>query len=190
MDSIQNNCDYTAYSCDSYEDFKKGICIKCPKNGCNRMGYWASPSKSTGSLYLDTKSLRMKPSYCQNSYQVSLISGDNADNFIRGEFYLTIKTTKVLYENVLWDYGESVHKSGSTVSKLVPIGEGLRDDEEILSVSVSYTRISFLIGGWYYDTNWAFKYLEIFSGENQTTKRFCAVGLFVKSGNSLMFEGC
>jgi pancreatic triacylglycerol lipase len=55
IDSIENPSCYTSYPCSSIEEFKLGNCIECSKKGCNKMGYWADPSKDSGDLYLTTQ---------------------------------------------------------------------------------------------------------------------------------------
>jgi hypothetical protein len=53
IDSIENNCLYTAYPCRSNEEFKQGKCMKCySSNGCNRLGYYARSDRDKGDLYL------------------------------------------------------------------------------------------------------------------------------------------
>lgn len=55
-DSIKDKCLFNSFKCSSFEDLKKGRCSKCSVwKGCNRMGYWASGNRQTGSLYLDTQ---------------------------------------------------------------------------------------------------------------------------------------
>jgi hypothetical protein len=76
-DSIENKCKYTAYSCDSKEDFDKGACMQCSGKGCNRMGYWASKDKDTGKMFLNTQSPLSTP-YCMQNYAVTLY-GDEID---------------------------------------------------------------------------------------------------------------
>jgi hypothetical protein len=50
IDSIENKqCKYTGFPCDSFERFNKGLCLKCPDNGCPTMGYWA---KDEGKLLI------------------------------------------------------------------------------------------------------------------------------------------
>lgn len=54
IDSIKEQSAYSAYPCRSYNYFNKGNCNECGSKGCNKMGYWASASKDSGSLYLKT----------------------------------------------------------------------------------------------------------------------------------------
>ena len=53
LDSIESECLYTSYPCRSENEFEQGICMKCySANGCNRLGYYASPNNDKGDLYL------------------------------------------------------------------------------------------------------------------------------------------
>lgn len=55
IDSIKNKCLFNSFPCSDFNDLKDGKCTKCTRKGCNRMGYWASASKESGKLYLDTQ---------------------------------------------------------------------------------------------------------------------------------------
>ncbi|XP_035827095.1 pancreatic lipase-related protein 2 [Aplysia californica] len=56
LESIKSQCTFTAYKCDSYENFETGQCNSCANNACNVMGLNTDPNKALGSLYLDTNS--------------------------------------------------------------------------------------------------------------------------------------
>jgi len=64
-----------AYPCDNKENFDMGACLQCSGKGCNRMGYWASKTKETGKLFLNTKS-PLKAPYCMQNYAVTLFSDE------------------------------------------------------------------------------------------------------------------
>ena len=74
-DSISKKCKFTSYPCDSKDSFDKGLCLKCTSKGCNSMGYWASPQKGSGKLYLNTQSAVQAP-FCMQNYRVTLFSKD------------------------------------------------------------------------------------------------------------------
>ncbi|MFN9943209.1 MAG: hypothetical protein ACK56I_27445, partial [bacterium] len=61
------NCKFTAYPCSYLNDFNNGRCLKCSSKGCNRMGYWSSPTKELGSLYLTTQD-PLKSPLCRQNY--------------------------------------------------------------------------------------------------------------------------
>jgi pimeloyl-ACP methyl ester carboxylesterase len=75
-DSIQSSCPYQSYQCNSRDDFFNGKCMQCSAKGCNRMGYWSSPSKDAGSLYLTTQT-PTGTQYCKHGYSITLHSADN-----------------------------------------------------------------------------------------------------------------
>lgn len=54
IDSIRNRCKYTAYPCSNYDEFKQDKCLSCQGSGCNRMGFFSSPTEARGRLYLST----------------------------------------------------------------------------------------------------------------------------------------
>ena len=74
-DSIANQCKYTSYPCNTKEEFDKGSCLQCSGKGCNQQGYWATPSKDTGRLFLNTQSL-VSPPYCMQNYKVTMYNNE------------------------------------------------------------------------------------------------------------------
>jgi len=63
IESIKSKCQFTAYPCKSWRQFKSGKCRRCPKSGCPVMGYHARKQHNVrGSFYLKTNS--NKP-YCK-----------------------------------------------------------------------------------------------------------------------------
>ncbi|XP_064624490.1 pancreatic lipase-related protein 2-like [Lineus longissimus] len=48
MDSINTQCPYTSYRCDSYENFKTGKCFSCLSDSCSSMGMKAGETKRPG----------------------------------------------------------------------------------------------------------------------------------------------
>jgi hypothetical protein len=86
-DSIANKCKYTAYPCNTKEEFDKGACLVCSSRiGCNRMGYWSEKSKENGLLFLNTQSPVSKP-FCKQNYRIDMTSNDiNGLKQTRGKF--------------------------------------------------------------------------------------------------------
>lgn len=82
-ESILSHCPYTAFKCDSYENFEKGNCFSCENNGCSSMGYYAEQYKGRGMMYLKTTGVFP---FCGYNYfieiQVNSASKQSAGNII------------------------------------------------------------------------------------------------------------
>lgn len=191
-DSIKNQCKYNAYPCESEKDFNKGSCLRCSDKGCNRMGYWATPGKDNGRLFLNTKSPSGQ-SYCKPNYKITLFS-DKLDGVTqtRGlfKFYLVAKDrqsrTQVL------DNSETTFKRDSIVERLVAV-DWLNGEEigtEIESIFISFEKTFNLVSGWMYADKWNFKYVDVFSGDAQVSMRFCPSASVIQSGKTVQFNKC
>lgn len=56
IESISSPCHFTAYPCDSADDFRAGRCLRCGNRPCPSMGYEADMYKTSGNYYLNTTS--------------------------------------------------------------------------------------------------------------------------------------
>ena len=173
IESILNGaCRYNAFKCNSKEDFDNGNCLVCTSKGCNQMGYWSSPSRDQGTLYLNTLSPN-KDTYCTESYKVKLNSG-NLYNSAKGTFKLYMKTASVTTTVDVIDDANTTFKPDTSESRVVSYGDKSRIRGTIESVFVSYSRTGNIITMWFYDTEWNFKSIEVFSGDDQISAgKFC-----------------
>ncbi|KAL3867995.1 hypothetical protein ACJMK2_040835 [Sinanodonta woodiana] len=81
IDSINSECQFIGYRCQSYRDFKNGDCIPCSDGGCGYMGFHADKAKPPeGSIqvtyFLETGA--SKP-FCRYHYQVKVVCGNTPD---------------------------------------------------------------------------------------------------------------
>lgn len=180
QESIENaNCQYTAFPCDTKDNFDNGKCLTCSTKGCNRMGYWSDPAKQSGSLFLKTDS-PLKNTYCMQNFRVKLVSNSKY-NQARGTFKISFKTSNgEQSKQFVLDDSETTFKSGSTNTKLLSIAE-TRVNNAIDSVFISYTKTTNFLSGWLYDSSWGFSSIEVFSGDDQFNTKFCPTSDTVQS---------
>lgn len=192
IDSLASKCSYTAYSCANYKTFEQGRCLECPKNGCNRMGYWASKERQLGSLYLNTKTTtaeNMTTSFCKEHYTVRLVSNNlEGQQKAKGKFRVSLKTANHLSAEYLVG-GKSLKLEPNMESTvLIDLDEAMK--EEIEEVLVAYKRTSNYLVKYLYDQNWSFKYVELTHGPTQKKVKFCPLLQMINSGTSVMFKKC
>ncbi|KAK3612361.1 hypothetical protein CHS0354_011082, partial [Potamilus streckersoni] len=77
-ESINSECPFKAYRCESYEDFKQGGCMPCSDVACGYMGFHADrakpPAGTTNVKYfLDTG--KSAP-FCRHHYQITVMIGN------------------------------------------------------------------------------------------------------------------
>ena len=188
-DSIENKCKYTAYPCSSKADFDKGLCLKCSDKGCNRMGYWSSKSNDNGMLFLNTQSPTKQP-FCKQHYRVELYSNNlNGAMQTRGKFTFYFLTRNHMSTIEVLDNSETTFKQDSVESRFISLNEPIYDGD-ILSLFVSFEKSSSLLSSWLYWNEWSFKYVEVFSGDNQSLIRFCPYKQIIQSGQTVQFKKC
>ena len=186
IDSIRKKCEYTAFPCDSYDDFMRGDCMQCSESGCNQMGYWASLKRDLGNLYLTTKSLKVDGEFCHAHHLIRLVSNgieDMKKTVGKISIYLKGKTQT--------SSTESAHiklVSGEAKSLLVSFGSELSEDIE--DAFVSFQKTSNIFTKWFSDDFWSFKSIEIFSGPKQLLTKFCPLLEIIPSGSTAIFKKC
>jgi hypothetical protein len=188
-DSIDNaECKYTAYPCNSKDDFDSGKCISCGVNGCNHMGFYASSRNDNGSLYLNTQNARSFP-YCQHEFVVKLNSNSlSGQNQARGLFKITLGGDRTSSLPLELDNSDSTFKPSSIESRLVSSTKYI--GENINTVTVSYTKTSNLLSSFLYQDQWSFKNVQISYGDNQKVFTFCPSTSYIQSGSSVVFNRC
>lgn len=193
IDSIANlNCQYKAYPCQSKLEFNKGNCLKCGRNGCNQMGYWASPNKDLGTLYLNTKSvLNKNGTFCKQLYAVHLVSNEEFNSNLtqaKGNFSIYFEASDEKSALQLLDNSETVFNPNSNETRLVSLDFPF--NKKIKSLYLSYKKTSNIFISWRYADKWSFKHVELFDANRQVLSRFCPVNKFVSSGKAERFKKC
>ena len=185
-DSIENkNCSYFAFPCESKEEFDKGNCKRCSDKGCNKMGYWASPLRDFGSLYLTTQNADSPP-YCQHSYLIHIFSDDLVNmKQIRGRLTISLKNSQTHITNVLLD--DHRIRANSTFPYL--FSSNLSLNGKIESVTLLFNN-TFKYWRYYYDSEWSFKHIDVFDPNQQEIKRFCPVKSIFKYDEIIEFLLC
>lgn len=165
IDSIANDCQFTAYPCKSFNAFSEGQCTKCSGNGCNRMGYFSSSSKEQGSLFLLTKS-GVESNTCDSSVHFTLISEKKRYNKkANGLFEVQlISSTGAQSSTEALDDNETTFESESVVNKSVEFKE-LPVSGKITGAYVTYRR-NYSSG---FESRWSFKTIEIKQGTTSVT---------------------
>ena len=188
-DSIENkDCSYFGYQCKSKDDFDKGNCIKCSEKGCNKMGFWASPNKDLGNLYLNTQDANNTP-FCKYNYQIQLVSNNlSTMKQTRGKLTVTLKSSKTTSTTETIDDSNNVFSKDLTTSHLVSLTSLMTG--KIETVTLYFKKTSNFINAWLYDNEWSFKYLDVNGGYEQMTQRFCPVKAIIKTDEKVDFLPC
>ncbi|CAF0737937.1 unnamed protein product [Brachionus calyciflorus] len=171
IDSIENRFQFKAYPCSSKFDFDNGNCVKCSLKGCNRMGYWASSLKDLGNLYLNTKSWFDNENLYKKNYIINLISSEDTKLIqAKGNFSIIFESLGKNSSTEILDDFKTTFTPGSNESSFVSVADVATS---IDTVYIIYERINNLFS-WLYDSFWHFKYIEVFSVENQEFFKFCS----------------
>jgi pimeloyl-ACP methyl ester carboxylesterase len=191
LDSIESyKCQYTAYPCESKENFDSGMCLQCSQKGCNRMGYWASPRKELGKLFVNTQSLT-KNSYCEQFFKVTMKSSDSFSiRQARGRFTIYFKTSNETSGSKLFGDSEVAFDVGMSKTRMITLDEPIDTKYPIESVFVTYKRVENIFLGLFYTDQWSFEYVEVLNGETQQKIRYCPTTGFIISGQTVEFKKC
>lgn len=189
-DSINSNCKYLAYPCSSKADFDSGKCLKCPPEGCNRMGYWSSQSKSQGTMYLNTQS-PLKESFCKHSYLINLVSNSKITpsfNQARGKFSVYFENANQKSSTEMLDDMSTTFKPDSVENRIISFDDAFNGVPD--SIYISYQKTTTLLSSWMYDNEWSFKYVEVTNGDTQVTTKFCPTSVLIPTGQTVRFKRC
>jgi lipoprotein lipase len=189
IDSILNaECTYNAYPCNSKDEFDKGLCMKCGDNGCNKVGYYASKSKDTGRLYLNTQEAVFEP-FCKHNYQIKLFSGSVQGQLqTKGKFTIYLRNTIQSTTIETLDDSDVTFKRNSVETRLLSFNTKFNGLVE--SAIISFRKTSNLLSSWMYDNSWSFSHIEVFDGANQILKKLCPRKQIIQSGESVDFLPC
>lgn len=189
-DSINSQCKYTGFQCNSNAEFDKGNCMKCTSKGCNRMGYWSSPSNDLGTLYLNTQPTPNNDHYCKQNYKTSLISNNKDVTGVqaRGKFTIFFETLTEMSSVEVIDDSTATFKPDSTEVRLVSLNQPLKSPIE--NIYVYYKKTTNFISSWLYEDKWSFKYIEVLSGDSQNDTKFCPTSTLIYTDQTVKFRKC
>jgi len=103
VESIASNpCTFKIQKCDSYELFQQGRCLKCPKAGCDVLGYH-NKGTQRGLAYLDTRESKL---FCGFHYFLNITPKSEAEGTVRIKVTGTKGTFTHSYESTVEDRNE------------------------------------------------------------------------------------
>ena len=154
------------------------------------MGYWSTPTKELGSLYLATQD-PLKIPFCYQNYLLTLYSS-NLNNIKQalGKFTIFFKTSKQTSTVETFDDNATVFKQNSVEARLLSLTQPLDTSVPILSAFISYKKTGNILTGWQYDNQWSFKYINILVGDSQQSINLCPTTLIIDSNQSVEFTPC
>lgn len=186
IDSIINKCPLKAYPCTSTDEYYSGECLKCGQSECNTLGYYASPDKDNGTLYLDTQSI-YADNRCKQNYQVIVNSDDMGDKKAKGTFKIYFQTssqTKSSTETL--EKGSTVFSSNLSTRYLVSLDDRL--ESPITSAFILYKKTWSIFTT--YEDRWQFKNIEIYSADERSSIKLCPVEDFLNMSNEIEYTKC
>jgi hypothetical protein len=154
------------------------------------MGYWASPTKDLGNLYLNTQEASSFP-FCTENYQARLYSNDQTDLKLKqalGKIKISLQYGEKFTNEQIIDDSTTTFKLNQINTYLITINESI--EEEIKKVILTYERTTSIFSSWMYDSQWSFKYLELFDGVKQKKLKYCPTKIIMKSGEKTEFVLC
>ena len=151
------------------------------------MGYWATPTKDAGNLYLNTQDASGYP-FCKHNFQVTLYS-NKVDNLKQalGQIKISFGNNNTVSDEQVIDDSSFIFKPNSVSTHLASLNEQFNDIEKIY---LKYVKTTNIFNSWLYDLQWSFNQIKIFDGEQQISKTFCPVKNIIKSGESVEFQLC
>ncbi|RNA45174.1 pancreatic triacylglycerol lipase-like [Brachionus plicatilis] len=189
-DSITSKCKYSGFQCNSKDDFDRGNCMKCSSKGCNRMGYWSSPSNDLGTLYLNTQAPLNNDHYCKQNFKTSLVSNSKDVTGVqaRGKFTIFFETSTEMSSVEILDDSNGTFKPESTEIRLVSLNEPLMNPIE--NLYVFYKKTNNFISSWLYEDKWSFRYIQVLNGDSQTETKFCPTSTLIYTDQTVKFRKC
>ncbi|KAF7703084.1 lipoprotein lipase [Silurus meridionalis] len=179
IDSLLNGAEASkAYSCGSSTMFERGVCLRCPKNHCNNVGYDAKRVHKARSVKMFTKTRASMP-FKVHHYQLKIhftsqMNHPEANPIITASLYGSNGDAKDLYLNVNRKISTDTTHSFLLVTE-VNIGE-------LLLLKLKLERSSSLLDmtwpWWNSDTpELQVQKISIWIGETQKRMVFCSKDL-------------
>ncbi|CAL4116596.1 unnamed protein product [Meganyctiphanes norvegica] len=137
-DSILSKCPYTAFQCDSFENYSEGLCMDCgvSKTNCAPMGFhadkWQDRSRKNVKMFLSTK---QGPAYCTYHYRLDVAFSDpeNIGDSLRGRLKISlISKDGTLIDFDLTPDSPMIFKKGSSISFALTHPEDLTGSRQAL----------------------------------------------------------
>ncbi|XP_066298153.1 inactive pancreatic lipase-related protein 1-like [Branchiostoma lanceolatum] len=179
-ESINSECPFTAYPCESYEKFKQGFCLSCGTGSCSQMGARARDHYGArGSMYLMTTD-GANGKYCAYHYKVQVTSSSPMAQ-AAGRLYVTFQGPTGITDSMEVTTDNMQLNAGVTYQKTVMSPEDIGD---VTMVHVRFARSSSLFdifSAQYYTLN----KVTITAGETQTGYRFCAGDSQIRNGETV-----
>jgi len=192
IESINTQCPFTGYRCNSEDDFNNGKCLPCVGEECGHLGFRADqvkPTRAAGSnkYYLKTGSVTP---FCRYHYNLALTFANSHSHEERGTMYATITGTSGRINEVKLTDDDIYIQPGKTYSYIVT---SQLEIGEINNVDFRWVHDSALtdIGSWnllglrhpklYIDS------VQVDSGEvARSARKLCTNGAMVETGDSLL----
>ncbi|XP_074652888.1 pancreatic lipase-related protein 2-like [Tubulanus polymorphus] len=107
IESIYTKCPFIAFPCKDMDTFICGRCMRCPEEGCIRMGYHLHKPPIRGKFYIDTNK---SPPYCGYHHSLKLLPmNDDAKGYINARLYGSDSTSvekKIFNEDYEYEAGK------------------------------------------------------------------------------------
>ncbi|XP_066298151.1 pancreatic lipase-related protein 2-like [Branchiostoma lanceolatum] len=182
-ESINSECPFTAYPCESYDKFKDGFCMSCAGNTCSQMGYRARDHYGTrGKLYLTTTDgTQPGGKFCAYHYKVQVTSSTRMEE-TAGRLYVTFQGPSGITDTMEVTNGDDMDlKPGVTYQKLVSSPSNIGAVSKVHLRFVRSSSIWDFFAAQYYTVG----KVTITAGESQTSFKFCGSDTPVNNGETL-----
>jgi hypothetical protein len=186
------SCKFTAFPCTSKADFDAGKCMRCSSpNGCNQMGYWSTPNRDQGALYLNTRDPLVVP-LCLQHYSLTFYSNNlSGMTQTMGKFTIALKTSAQETSSIeTFDDSDVTFKPNVVGTRLISLKRPIGRVVSVESATVSFTKMPNILINWVFNDRWSFKYIQIASGDSQEVVTLCPTDVFINSSKSVDFIKC
>ncbi|KAH3782803.1 pancreatic triacylglycerol lipase-like [Dreissena polymorpha] len=176
-ESINSRCPFQGYSCKSYADYQRGLCMPCTSTNCGYMGFHADRAKPPAGQTLKAYYLQTGKTapFCRYHYQVDIQFGTLPSG----------KTEKgTLSINVIGSKGETgqqlLTEDPMDIQQGHTYGFVLTSTHDI--GDVTQLRFSWTVDShWYNPLTWSLifhhaihvSYIDVINGETSARKHFC-----------------
>ncbi|XP_002130573.2 pancreatic lipase-related protein 2 [Ciona intestinalis] len=179
----------SAYRCDSYEKFKRGVCLRCSgnngngRNRCRRMGYWATPphgKQNQVQYYLTTSG---HAPFTVKHYQVQIhwrndtatYSNVNIEGF-KAKLYLTLHGERGSTTEIALNDGATFQVIAGKTTRFLVTQDTSQDIGEIQRVTFRWERPT--CWTWFFcpTENIHLKRIKIFDAEEQRRYVYLPLG--------------
>ncbi|ESO92402.1 hypothetical protein LOTGIDRAFT_233162 [Lottia gigantea] len=176
IESINSQCPFTSYPCDTYANFQSGRCLSCGRTGCSVLGYYSDQYHARGKMYLNTGS---KLPFCGYHYGVTIVGAKTPET--KGLISLRLKGKWGDSGFVPVTKKDETLKGQAIFSHVVVSPAEVGDVEE---VTIKYNKLS---GFWFSkgEESYAVEKVDVVSGENGSQYTFCLQDKELKHGTEV-----